>query len=438
MINLRVKVLSLFIALSIWSVNSYANVPVVDPTATNLHIAETLRRIGIENATFLETEYNALMGHVKTFMKTSFDIDIEKARGETSSRYAINQAHAEAVKNAKIAPLGCKSKLESASSAPKNITDAVDASINRFRSGSRASAPRTAVQLQQLSLDHAGAAVNPNGDIVPDGVPVSFCNQREISLAKVESLDKTHNPFATCAGKELNAGKSSDFSDADSNPSALFSGINAKQFMEEDDPSKKGRGETLSFNPNQAAAALKFLENLGSGADNAPALPPVYTLSKAGAEYEALRRVYHSRISIGDEALSAIFARRVPSVILFEGGKTIVDIYKADPIMSEFANNYFLSKTKHLSQADRLNFEIQSRRNNQKWIKSLVGNNATTPMLLKEIALMMSMQLELSYIQIRDNERLLAVNAVNSMSQVRQEMMPLIKAAEKRAMTPSN
>ena len=221
-----------------------------------------------------------------------------------------------------------------------------------------------------------------------------------------------------------------EMKDADTKANSLFSGAGGNDAVS---------GETLTYSEEQRQAADDFLKNLTDSGDAPRKLGRAEIGTEDGKHYEALRLVYAARTSIPASQMERIKGRRVAGA---GSEATFQQLMEDDTDKGAYFRDRFVPYSKgadgrraagnRISELELMKFEVDRRYSNSVWHSNIQrGNNAD---LLKEIALMMSLQLKFEYEHLRDREMAISIGAQQALTATKEELLPKLKAAEARAM----
>lgn len=216
-------------------------------------------------------------------------------------------------------------------------------------------------------------------------------------------------------------GKQITMPDADSSAKTLFDGA--------------GNGEhisNLTYVPEQMDAAGAYINSALAVGDTPRALSPAEAKTDEGQVYQGLKLAYEARISLSREVLLQIQGSRAPiegSDQLLQG---MVDSTSADYGMKDYVQGRVkeiqkfqaFNSSPKVSPMELLDIQVKSRSDNPGWLAYI--NNAERDQVVKEQTVMMSLQLRMQYMQLRQQEMTSALLAINSAETTKANLLPKI------------
>ena len=157
--------------------------------------------------------------------------------------------------------------------------------------------------------------------------------------------------------------------------------------------------EVLSFNPDRVLDARRFIDNL---VDPYPLddLPKDLQGTPQGMAFWMRKKVYEGRLSVARHALNHALALRVPSAALRGWLEWVWRESKADEHLAALQAQL----PEQISYAELLKTEVDRRYASPSWYAGIAGNPEAA--VLRELAYMAALQLNLTYLRFRQGERL--------------------------------
>lgn len=245
------------------------------------------------------------------------------------------------------------------------------------------------------------------------------------AAAKVED----HTPY--CNKETDNACESNasdpDMLDADKKVESILYGAGNAE---------KASG-VLTYTEKQKKAAESAKDNIMSGAETPRMLSKAEANTPAGVLYRAKSIEYETLLSAAHEPILAVLASRsstpessqITAVMRKnvdgDSGKWV--IAELDKIRSKTGKN-------EISSADLLRIEIGRRVDNPGWMKDIqAANNSTT--LMRELVFMQALSLKMQYAAYLSGESKAILDGSQAANNVRQRLLPELKALERSTMT---
>ena len=157
--------------------------------------------------------------------------------------------------------------------------------------------------------------------------------------------------------------------------------------------------EVLSFNPDRVLDARRFIDNL---VDPYPLddLPKDLQGTPQGMAFWMRKKVYEGRLSVARHALNHALALRVPSAALRGWLEWVWRESKADEHLAALQAQL----PEQISYAELLKTEVDRRYASPSWYAGIAGSPEAA--VLRELAYMAALQLNLTYLRFRQGERL--------------------------------
>lgn len=220
------------------------------------------------------------------------------------------------------------------------------------------------------------------------------------------------------------AGGSVKLLDADVKSSSMFTGT--------------GDGKTtfsnLTFTKEQMAAARAFSENTISVGDTPRGLSPAELNKPEGKVYHGLKLAYTARISMSQDVLSDIISFREPIQGSDDTLKAMLDSTTSNNGLSQYIQGridaikkFYEFSTPKVSAIELLDIQVKSRTNNPGWIAFV--DTALPAQLARESVLMQAASLNLQYMLYRQNEKIMALQAITAAESAKTNTLPRVQAA---------
>ena len=157
--------------------------------------------------------------------------------------------------------------------------------------------------------------------------------------------------------------------------------------------------EVLSFNPDRVLDARRFIDNL---VDPYPLgdLPPDLQGTPQGMAFWIRKKVYEGQLSVARYVLNHALALRVPAAALRGWLERVWQESKAD----EHQAAVLAQLPEQISYAELLKTEVDRRYASPSWYAGIAGSPEAA--VLRELAYMAALQLNLTYLRFRQGERL--------------------------------
>lgn len=214
--------------------------------------------------------------------------------------------------------------------------------------------------------------------------------------------------------------------DGDTSAKSLFDGAGDDKHL-----------ANLTFTQGQEEAANAFINNMIDSGDTPRALSPAEAVTSEGQIYQGLKLAYESRIDMSRMAMANILAARTHIADSDNLVKAMQDTIPANDYgMKDYLDDRVKKMQKYspsfndttpISPMELLDIQVKMRSDNAGWMTYI--NNAERDQVAKEQAIMTSLLLRIQYMQLRNQEVQVALQAVASAESAKANMIPRINAA---------
>ncbi|MEI2782242.1 MAG: hypothetical protein V9H25_13695 [Candidatus Competibacter sp.] len=192
--------------------------------------------------------------------------------------------------------------------------------------------------------------------------------------------------------------------------------------------------EVLSFNPDRVLDARRFIDNL---VDPYPLddLPKDLQGTPQGMAFWMRKKVYEGQLSVARYTLNHALALRVPSTALRGWLERVWRESKADEHLAALRAQL----PERISYAELLKTEVDRRYASPSWYAGIAGSPEAA--VLRELAYMAALQINLTYLRFRQGERmelLLAEQVASGMDAHRRGPLLAELAAANRLVNPGS
>lgn len=268
----------------------------------------------------------------------------------------------------------------------------------------QAKAPPTADQL-------AGGVVNHR---------IYYCNP--------DTDPKKCSDGTAAANVPLAGGGKVDLKDADVKAKSLFDGVG------------DGTGNTtnLTYTKDQMDASHAFIDNVIAVGDAPKGLSPTEFDTVAGKSYHGLQLAYTARLDLSRQTLEEIASARSPIPGSDQTLKAMLDNTSSDYGMKGYIQDRInmikkfsqFSGTPQVSPIELLDIQVKSRSDNAGWMSYI--NIATSDQVRREQVMIAALSLRMQYMQMRQSERIAAMQAITSAETAKANMLPRLQSTLKQ------